>query len=289
MNPAGAAARVDVTRVSAEGRRESRDLVAGEEPMEIRLAIPQEDGTFTRSLSVTMRTPGDDFELAAGFLFTEGIVAGRDDIGRTEYTSEGKRDQEGNVVTVSLRPGVRLDPERLLRHFYVTSSCGVCGKASLEAVRVVVPGPLPAGRPLVSEQVLRELPARLREAQAVFAETGGLHAAGLFTPEGEPVVAREDVGRHNAVDKVVGERLLKGAVPLSGSVLQVSGRASFEIVQKALVAGIPVVSAVGAPSSLAVDLAREFGMTLVGFARPEGFNVYHGADRIVSGRPPSSR
>ena len=289
MNRPAPSARVDVIRVSGARTDHTEDVVAGEEPMEIRLAIPQEDGVFTRSLSVTMRTPGDDFELAAGFLFTEGIVRGKEDIARIGYASDGKREQEGNLVTVSLRPGVRLDPKRLLRHFYVTSSCGVCGKASLEAVRVFVPGPLPAGRPRVSEDVLRGLPARLREAQAIFAETGGLHAAGLFTPDGEVVCIREDVGRHNAVDKVVGEQVLRNAVPLSDSILQVSGRGSFEIVQKALVAGIPVVSAVGAPSSLAVDLAREFRMTLVGFARREGFNVYHDAGRLAFGHPSPSR
>ncbi len=275
-------ASVDVTRVAGDRREAATDVVAGEEPMEIRLAIPQEDGLFTRSLSVTMRTPGDDFELAAGFLFTEGIVAGAKDIEKIEYTSEGKRDQEGNVVTVSLRAGVQLDAKRLLRNFYVTSSCGVCGKTSLDAVRVVVPHRLKAGIPKISPKIVRKLPDRLRESQSLFAQTGGLHAAGLFTPKGKLMSLREDVGRHNAVDKVVGEQLLKGNVPLSGAVLQVSGRGGFEIVQKAVVAGIPILSAVGAPSSLAVDLAREFDMTLLGFVREGRFTVYSDAGRLTA-------
>ncbi|TLZ59629.1 MAG: formate dehydrogenase accessory sulfurtransferase FdhD [Methanobacteriota archaeon] len=273
---------VDVIRVSGDRRESTTDVVAGEEPMEIRLAIPQEDGVFTRSLSVTMRTPGDDVELAAGFLFTEGIVSGRTDIEKIEYTSEGKADQEGNVVTVSLRAGTQLDPKRLLRHFYVTSSCGVCGKTSLDAVRVVVPHKLKSGTPMLSPKVVNALPDRLRVGQSLFARTGGLHAAGLFTSRGKLLALREDVGRHNAVDKLVGEQLLKGNVPLSGSVLQVSGRGGFEIVQKAIVAGIPIMSAVGAPSSLAVDLAREFDMTLLGFVREGRFNVYSDAGRLTS-------
>ena len=275
MNKAAATKKVDVTRVAGDKREAATDVLAGEEPMEIRLTIPQEDGLFTRSLSVTMRTPGDDFELAAGFLFTEGIVSGAKDIERIEYTSEGKQDQ------VALRPGVQLDVKRLLRNFYVTSSCGVCGKTSLDAVRVVVPHRLPRGAPKISPKIVRKLPERLRETQSLFAQTGGLHAAGLFTPNGKLISLREDVGRHNAVDKVVGDQLLKGKVPLSGAVLQVSGRGGFEIVQKAVVAGIPILSAVGAPSSLAVDLAREFDMTLLGFVREGRFTVYSDAGRLA--------
>jgi len=272
--------RVRVTRVAGSRRESAEDVVAGEEPMEIRLSIPQEEGAFTRNVSVTMRTPGDDFELAAGFLFTEGIVSRREDIEGIAYTPGGKRDQENNVVTVSLRSGLKLDPEKLLRHFYTTSSCGVCGKASLDAVRVVVSGKPRRGSPKISPATVTLLPDRLRESQSLFARTGGIHAAGLFTPDGKLVAVREDVGRHNAVDKLVGEQFLRGSVPLGGSVLQVSGRGGFEIVQKALVAGIPIVSSVGAPSSLAVDLAREFDMTLLGFVRDGRFNVYADAGRI---------
>src|SRR5256712_6558253 len=231
--------KVDVTRVAGNRRETVTDVLAGEEPMEIRLAIPEEDDAFTRSLSVTMRTPGDDFELAAGFLVTEGIVAVPRDIERIEYTSEGKKDQEGNVVTVSLRRGVQLDPQRLLRHFYVTSSCGVCGKTSLDAVRVVVPHKLHRGAPKVSSATVSSLPDALRKEQSLFARTGGLHAAGLFSPKGKLIALREDVGRHNAVDKLVGEQFLKGDVPLSGSVLQVSGRGGVGSVQKAIAAGGP--------------------------------------------------
>ena len=280
MNRPPATSTVEVTRVMGPRREVARDLVAGEEPMEIRLRIPQEDGTFTRSLSVTMRTPGNDFELAAGFLFTEGIISGKKDIETIEYTPEGKKDQAFNIVTVSLRQGIELDAKKLLRHFYVTSSCGVCGKTSLEAVRVLVQTKLPPGEPRISSSIVGLLPGTLRRSQSVFAQTGGIHAAGLFTPQGDLVSIQEDVGRHNAVDKLVGEQLLRGAVPLRGRVMQVSGRGGFEIVQKALVAQIPIVSSVGAPSSLAVDLAREFDMTLFGFVREGRFNVYSEAGRL---------
>ena len=283
MNRPEPTTRVRVTRVTGARRETADDIVAGEEPMEIRLSIPQEDGVFTRSVSVTMRTPGDDFELAAGFLFTEGIVSRREDIQAIAYTPEGKRDQEQNVVTVSLRPGLKLDPEKLLRNFYTTSSCGVCGKASLDAVRVVIPGTLRKGRPPISPAIVTALPDRLREAQSLFARTGGIHAAGLFTPDGKLVALREDVGRHNAVDKLVGEQFLRGSGPLGDFALQVSGRGGFEIVQKALVAGIPIVSSVGAPSSLAVDLAKEFDMTLLGFVREGRFNVYADTGRLTPG------
>ena len=281
MNRPSPTASVDVMRVSGPHREAAKDVVAGEEPMEIRLRIPQGDGTFTRSLSVTMRTPGSDFELAAGFLFTEGIISGRPDIEKIEYTPEGKEDQAYNIVTVSLRSGVELDPKKLLRHFYVTSSCGVCGKTSLDAVRVLVPRKLPLETPRISPTVVGLLPGTLRGSQSLFSRTGGLHAAALFTPDGDLVSIQEDVGRHNAVDKLVGEQLLRGSSPLGGYVMQVSGRGGFEIVQKALVAGIPIVSCVGAPSSLAVDLAREFDMTLLGFVREGRFNVYSDAGRVA--------
>src|SRR3989442_4221420 len=220
---------VRVTRGTGNQRETATGVVAGEEPMEIRLSIPQEDGVFSRSLSVTMRTRGDDFELAAGFLFTEGIVSAPRDIERIEYTSEGKKDQEGNVVTVSLRRGVQLDPQRLLRHFYVTSSCGVCGKTSLDAVRVVVPHKLHRGVPKISPPTVSGLPDALRSEQSLFARTGGLHAAGLFSPSGKLLALREDVGRHNAVDKVIREQFLKGNGPRSRFVLQVSGAGGFVI------------------------------------------------------------
>jgi FdhD protein len=265
---------VRVVTVRGDVRSERADALATEEPLEIRAQGPGQEAT---RVAVTMRTPGGDFELAAGFLFTEGLVA-VDDVRRVAYCDDlDDEEQRYNVVTVTLeRP---FDAERLSRNFYATSSCGVCGKASLDdiAVRcdVVLPGfTVPAG-------VLVGLPDRLREAQRVFDRTGGLHAAGLFDRSGEPITVREDVGRHNAVDKVIGEQLLAGRVPLADHVLQVSGRASFEIVQKAAVAGIPVVSAVSAPSSLAVDAGQRLGVTVVGFVRDGRCNVYAHADRVA--------
>lgn len=282
MTQTGPTARAAITRVDGQGRVRAEDVLVVEEPLEIRLEIPAMEGVVTRSLAVTMRTPGNDFELAAGFLFTEGIVAQRDDIEQLKYCVDGPAEQEFNIVTVSLRGGVSIDPARLTRHFYTTSSCGVCGKASLDAVRVISRDPPVPGRPILSPDLVTALPERLREAQGVFARTGGLHAAGLFTADGRLVTEMEDVGRHNAVDKVIGEQFLRGATPLRDHVLQVSGRGGFEIVQKAAVAGIPIVSAVGAPSSLAVELAREFRMTLLGFVRDGRFNVYSDAGRIIA-------
>jgi FdhD protein len=251
---------------------ERADRLAGEEPMEIRAGGP---GQEPASVSVTMRTPGSDFELAAGFLLTEGLVTSRDEIASVAYCELPDEDQNYNVVTVRLlRP---FDAEALRRNFYATSSCGVCGKASLDQVRVAC-AVLPDG-PTVTGSVLLSLPEALRSAQRVFEQTGGLHAAGLFDPAGQAVAVREDVGRHNAVDKLVGWALLNEGL-LSGRVLMVSGRVSFEIVQKAAVAGIPIVCAVSAPSSLAVEVADDVGMTLVGFLRGNGFNVYSHPERI---------
>jgi FdhD protein len=269
---------VSPTRIVAmrDGVRSERaDVLASEEPLEIRAGGP---GQEARSVAVTMRTPGGDFELAVGFLFTEGLV-GPGEVRRVAYCDDlDDEEQRLNVVTVTLdRP---FDHDRLRRNFYATSSCGVCGKAALDDVEVRC-APVAEG-PDVSVGMLVSLPDELRAAQKVFERTGGLHAAGLFTPGGRLVCLREDVGRHNAVDKVVGERVLADAVPLAGTVLQVSGRASFEIVQKAAVAGVPIVSAVSAPSSLAVEAAERFGMTLVGFVRDGGCNVYAGPQRIRS-------
>jgi FdhD protein len=255
--------------------RPRSDVLAAEEPLEIRINTAGRD----KAISVTMRTPGNDFELAVGFLTTEGVIGGKDDIDQVRYCVGGPTEQQYNIVTVALRPGVSFDEERLQRNFYTTSSCGVCGKASLDAIALQDPPALPEG-PVVDASLVATLPLRLRESQKVFARTGGLHAAGLFTPEGKDVVVREDVGRHNAVDKVVGWLVLEGRFPAAESVLVVSGRASFEIMQKALAAGIPVVAAVGAPSSLAVDVAERFGMTLAGFVRDESLNVYAGRGRI---------
>ncbi|MFN2543373.1 MAG: formate dehydrogenase accessory sulfurtransferase FdhD [Actinomycetota bacterium] len=259
--------RFRVVRVREGRAAEQPDTLAAEEPLEIRLG--------GESVAVTMRTPGHDAELAAGFLLGEGIIRQRDLSTVLECRSD---EGDGGVADVELRPGAS-PSAGWQRNFYATSSCGICGKASIDAVRVSAP-PIPAGL-VVQRRVLEGLPDALRAAQRVFDRTGGLHAAGLFTPDGELEVLREDVGRHNAVDKVVGRAAMEGRLPLHERVLLVSGRSSFEIMQKALVAGIPVVAAVSAPSTLAVRLARESNMTLVGFLRPEGFNVYAGAGRIL--------
>jgi FdhD protein len=266
-------------------RRRVKHLTAGEtvtrsetlvveEPLEIRV-----NGT---PLTVTMRTPGSDIELAQGFLLTEGMIADRGEVLTIRYC--GGRDQDGvnayNVLEVTLAPGVRPPDPDVTRNFYTTSSCGVCGKASLDAVRLISrfsPGDDPAS---VAAATLRAMPDQLRRAQKVFASTGGLHAAALFGVDGTMHAVREDIGRHNAVDKVIGWALEHDRIPLSGSVLLVSGRASFELTQKAVLAGIPILAAVSAPSSLAVSLAEESGVTLVAFLRENSMNVYTRADRI---------
>ncbi|HEU5317735.1 MAG TPA: formate dehydrogenase accessory sulfurtransferase FdhD [Chloroflexota bacterium] len=273
----GPTVRRRIVRVDAGGSRQTSDTLATEEPLEIRLVI---DGG-SLPVAITMRTPGHDFELAAGFLFTEGIVPSKVDIQRMEYCVGPVAEQQYNSIGVHLRTGVEFDAARLQRHFYTSSSCGVCGKASLDALRVQVPWSLPLGTPQLSPGVIAQLPDRLRAAQGVFDRTGGLHASGLFTAEGELLSVREDVGRHNALDKLVGEQLLAGALPLHNHVLVLSGRASFELVQKAAMGGIPVMVAVGAPSSLAADVAEELGITLVGFARGERFNVYTHPGRVA--------
>jgi FdhD protein len=259
------------------GMRVRPDALATEEPMEIRLLA----GPTKQTVAVTMRTPGADFELAAGFLYGEGIVTSSEDILKISYCVDPEIDaeQQYNIVNVELRSGREFDLRPLERHFYTTSACGVCGKASLEQLElrgcpVISPGPE------VSAETIYSLPETLREAQGLFDATGGLHAAALFDGEGELLALREDVGRHNATDKLVGWALLEGRLPLSEHVVLVSGRSSFEIMQKCLTAGVPVVCAISAPSSLAVDVAREFGMTLVGFLRGGRFNVYAGAERV---------
>ena len=258
------------------------DFLAAEEPLETRLVWKQGRKTVTRSIAVTMRTPGNDFELAAGFLHGEGILAAREDVADISYCTDEDEEQAFNIVSVTLRPGLTFDASRLERNFYTTSSCGVCGKAALESLEVQGCDALPPGF-TVTADVVCSLPAKLRAAQAVFERTGGLHAAGLFDREGNLLSLREDVGRHNAVDKLIGERFLEGALPLEDSVLMLSGRASFELLQKALLARIPVVAAVGAPSSLAVQLAESFNITLCGFVKADSLNVYSGMERVQSG------
>ncbi|HKV03948.1 MAG TPA: formate dehydrogenase accessory sulfurtransferase FdhD [Candidatus Acidoferrales bacterium] len=265
---------VDLTQVSEwdDGKIGLKDdYLAAEEPLEIRVG--------TEPLSVTMRTPGHDLELAAGFLYTEGLVQRRAQIVALESDPAKAEENRGNVVQAELSPDAAPDFEKMRRHFFAASSCGICGKASIDSVRSRLLAP-PNPDFHLDPEVLIRLPESLRESQAVFGRTGGLHAAALFDGRGEMLVLREDIGRHNAVDKVIGWALLEDRVPLGNTVLLVSGRGGFEIVQKAIVAGLPVVASVSAPSSLAVQLARELGQTLIGFLRGRRFVIYAGAERI---------
>jgi FdhD protein len=254
------------------------DRVITEEPLEIRVSA----GGESHTVAVTMRTPGADFELAAGFLFTEGVVTDRRDIRTISYCRDDDLPPEQlyNIVIVELARLRRIDVASLERHFHMTSACGVCGKASIDAISQRGIENVGEG-PVVDRHAIGALPKRLAEAQKLFASTGALHAAGLFDPDGSLITAREDVGRHNAVDKLVGWALLNDRTPLGGHILMVSGRSSFEITQKAAVAGIPMVCSVSAPTSLAIDVAQTFGITLVGFVREERFTVYAGSERIA--------
>jgi FdhD protein len=267
---------VNLTQVSVweeSAVRRQDDYLAAEEPLEIRVGA--------EPLSVTMRTPGDDLELAAGFLFTEGLVQRRAQIVSLEDQAGDTEQNRGNVVRAELAPGAAPDFEKLRRRFFATSSCGICGKTYIDSVRSHALGP-PNADFRVDAEILLRLPEALRGSQAAFGRTGGLHAAALFDARGELLVLREDIGRHNAVDKVIGWALLNDRIPLADSVLMVSGRGGFEIVQKAIVAGVPVVASVSAPSSLAVQLARELRLTLVGFLRGKRFVIYSGEERIRS-------
>lgn len=247
------------------------DVLAVEEPLEIRI--------HNEPISITMRTPGDDFHLAAGFLFTEGVVRSNDDIGTIRYCENTENPDLRNIVNVTLAGGLKVDLARLKRNFYATSSCGICGKASIDLIRTQAPPLSDSAR--VRLDALFGLAGQLRRSQSVFEKTGGLHAAAIFDLKGNLLDTREDIGRHNAVDKAIGAMLLQGAAPLERNILLVSGRASFEIMQKAVMASIPIVCAVSAPSSLAVQFASECGMTLVGFLRGEEMNIYAGANRIL--------
>ena len=280
---AGSVIRSPVRVVEGDDSREASDLLAVEEPLEVRVVTEVSGRRARHSIAVTMRTPGHDFELAAGFLHGEGAVTEAAQVAGITYCDDGPAAAARNVVEVTLAPGAAFDPSRFSRNVYTSSSCGVCGRGSIELVRAALPEPgLPVAGPRLDGGMLLELPRRLAAAQATFAATGGLHAAALFDSAGALEMVREDVGRHNAVDKVVGALLLTGRLPAGHGVLLVSGRASFELVQKALLAGLPALAAVGAPSSLAVDLAREHGMTLVGFLRDGRFNVYAGRHRLVT-------
>ncbi len=278
--PGSGVVRIPVRKVKGREVSPQADSLVVEEPLEIRIGHECDGRRVHRAVSVTMRTPGHDCELAAGFLWTEGILSSPSQIRHIRHCGPPAANGRRNVIRVELHDGVPVDLHHLERHFYTTSSCGVCGKTSLEAVRVCRRMTLPEGRPLLDAAVIHRLPEALRAAQQVFDHTGGLHGAGLFDERGELLGLFEDVGRHNAVDKLIGAQLLAGNLPLTDRILFLSGRACFELVQKALTAGIAVVAAVGAPSSLAVDLARACGMTVLGFVRDGRFNIYAGEGRI---------
>lgn len=292
----GSASPVTISRIDRAAPETVADLLAVEEPLEIQLTFGPFDARRTKSITVTMRTPGHDEELAAGFLFTEGVLADStqilhiDKVAGTAPSSNSTSSAHtipGNIVRVEIEPGIEFRTATLERNFYTTSSCGICGKASLLALRSVCP-PRRRNDLSLSAETLYALPDLLRNSQQVFAATGGLHGAALFTPEGQLVLSREDVGRHNAVDKLLGNQFLADAIPLYDKVLMLSGRVSFELLQKSAMAGIPMVAAVGAPSSLAVKVAQEFDITLIGFLRDQRLNVYHGIDRITHLHNPES-
>lgn len=265
------------------------DVVATEEPLEIHIVFGKRNARQVKSISITMRTPGHDAELAIGFLFTEGIIHDIDEIecvtssdqitARDESAPQHRYWPAGNVVSIELVSELALNPAALQRNFYTTSSCGVCGKASLLALRSVCP-PRVEDRFVIDADCLYKLHSQLHHAQSVFQDTGGIHSAALFSTQGELLLIREDVGRHNALDKIIGASTLKDELPLRERMLLLSGRASFELLQKAVMAGIPMVASIGAPSSLAVAVAAEFDVTLIGFLREDRFNVYHGARRL---------
>lgn len=279
--PAEPASSVRVIGYWADGKRTlSVDYVASEEPLEIRVVHWDGGRPTTSRVAVTMRTPGHDFELAVGFLHSEGVLRGLGELEAVSYCTDPEEPQRYNVVNVRLKRGVAFDPKSLSRNVLTSSACGVCGEAALEMVEKTCPAK-PVGDFAVKPETLFALPSKLRRAQSLFSVTGGLHASALFDPKGDLIALREDVGRHNAMDKLVGHLLLEGMLPAKNTLAVVSGRASFELVQKAVLAGIPMLVAVGAPSSLAVTLAEKYGVTLVGFLRENRFNVYTAPERIA--------
>jgi len=255
--------------------KQAEDLLAVEQPLEIKIVYGPENDRQQKNISVTMCTPGHDEELATGFLFTEGIITGKEDIMNCGTAGN-------NIVIATLRPGISFDPKKIERHFYTSSSCGVCGKSSIDAVKNVFANNRVKDTISIDASALTKLPEALRKQQEVFEHTGGLHASALFDLNGNLLLTREDVGRHNALDKLIGASLIAGNIPLDKHILLLSGRASFELIQKAAMAGIKIVCAVGAPSSLAVEMAKECNMTLIGFLRDGRFNIYTGEQRIRS-------
>lgn len=271
-----------IVKIDGDGIRTQPDLVSVEEPLEMRLGYGTEEDRNKKSISITMRTPGHDFELALGFLYTEGIISGPDDLNAIRYCSEPEsEDAVDNVVIVELKTEVEVDFKKLERHFYTTSSCGVCGKASIEAVQNANCPVIEKKQGMVEASLLHTLPEALRAQQAVFQYTGGIHGCAFFNTQGDLLKMREDVGRHNALDKLIGASLASSDSNMPNSVLLLSGRISFELVQKAAMAAVPIIAAVGAPSSLAVKSAEELGITLIGFLRDKRFNIYTHRERIA--------
>jgi len=270
-----------ITKVNRSTSAETSDALAIEEPLEIRLEYGSAKDRQTKSISVTMRTPGNDDELASGFLFTEGIIKDQQQINSITHRFIACAENRENVIEVSLAEGVELNLHTSERNFYTTSSCGVCGKGSITAIKTVSAFTNQENDLKIDAGVIYQLPQILQQNQRVFADTGGLHASALFTTEGEFLMLREDVGRHNALDKLIGAAMTNSGLPLSRNILLLSGRASFELVQKAAMAGISIIVAVGAPSSLAVQTAEEFNITLIGFLRDGRFNIYTAAHRVL--------
>ena len=270
-----------VTRLKDNILSVENDLLAVEEPLEIRLGYGDSNLRQQKSISVTMRTPGNDFELALGFLFTEGIINNCKEVKVIRYCSNGTTDHHENIVRLELVEEKEVDIKNTERNFYTTSSCGICGKTSIDAVRIASKTEKNNSDFYINSSLIIDLPQKLRKEQSVFNYTGGLHACALFKDDGSLLMLREDIGRHNALDKLIGATLGLGLLPLDRYILLLSGRASFELIQKAAMAGISIVAAVGAPSSLAVSLAEEFDMTLIGFLRDERFNIYTGSERII--------
>ncbi|MEM6967141.1 MAG: formate dehydrogenase accessory sulfurtransferase FdhD [Bacteroidota bacterium] len=272
---------LEIVKIQQEAADTKFDHLAIEEPLEIQIEFGLQGKRQRNSISVTMRTPRHDADLAVGFLFTEGIIKSYEQIKSVGPAWHANRAVDMNSILVVLQEEIQVDLKRLERHFYTSSSCGVCGKSSIDAVRQNHFPSLPQRTPLFEISKIHHFPSALQSLQSVFEKTGGLHAAALFDPEGKLHLLREDVGRHNAVDKLIGAAISSNLFPLNDFLIMVSGRVSFELVQKSLMAGLPAIAAVGAPSSLAVELAEEFGMTVLGFVRNQRFNIYSGAQRIV--------
>ena len=272
--------KVKIRKIIKKNVFEVEDSLVTEEPLEIRIGFCELEKRLQKSISVTMRTPGNDFELAAGFLFTEGIIHKKEDILKINYVPNFDKKSAQNIVKIELSPDLDFDSKKLERNFYMTSSCGVCGKASIEAVYSNEIPEINPQKPVFRASEILKLPEILLQKQNVFESTGGLHAAALFNSKSELIEIKEDIGRHNAVDKLIGSELLKNRLPLSDFLILVSGRAGFELVQKSVMAGIPILAAVGAPSELSRQLAEESGMTLIGFLKNDRFNIYTNAERI---------